>query len=275
MPRADQPSPKPSPQSDALRPASGSMRPIRDGGQPLLSDGSRQAVAYTPMPDQPAAGSRSRRWMLVAAIAAAAIAAAIGIPLAGRSSAPGGPSRPPAVAQQDEPLLIVGAHDLDREATRAAQTALASGRIPELTENPSDAERDRIGRAVAAALPDAAPAVTQRVAHVLAHATPPIRKALLNGRQGLFRLRVLDNMAEDGDVVWLGLDGVPFGDLVLRNAGTEITVALPVGTPAHLLIVATRDGGGGVTFGAASSQGELRSRVMNVGDREEWTVVVR
>ena len=92
---------------------------------------------------------------------------------------------------------------------------------------------------------------------------------------GVFRLHVLDTVAEDGDVVWLSLDGVPFGALELANAGVDVAITLPLGTPAHLLVVAERDGGGGVTFGAASSQGEMRTRVMRVGDREEWTVVVR
>lgn len=271
--------PQPEQEKPSLRAATGAMRPITGGGQPLLSDGSRQAVAYTPLAGEATsgrAGSRGR-WLIAIAVAAAAIAAAVGIPLAGRGSATGGAARPRAVATQtDEQVLFVGSSDLDREATTAAQTALASGRIPELTANPTDADRVRIGRAVENALPNAAPAVRQRAAHVLAYATPPIRKALSGGQRGIFRLRVLDNMAEDGDVVWVGLDGVPFGDLELKNAGTELAVALPIGTPAQLQVVAERDGGGGgVTFGAASSQGEIRSRVMNVGDREEWTVVVR
>src|SRR5438552_12154579 len=269
--------PQPEQEKPSLRAATGAMRPSTGGGQPLLSDGSRQAVAYTPLAGETTgrgAGSR-RLWLIAIAVAAAAIAAAVGIPLIGSSS--GGAARPRAVAPQtDERVLFVGSSDLDREATTAALTALASGRIPELTANPTDADRVRIRRAVENALPNAAPAVRQRAAHVLAYATPPIRKALSGGQRGIFRLRVLDNMAEDGDVVWVGLDGVPFGDLELKNAGTELTVALPIGTPALLQVVAERDGGGGgVTFGAASSQGEIRSRVMNVGDREEWTVVVR
>lgn len=252
------------PEKTSLRPASanlGAMKPAAGGGHPMLSDGSRQAVAYTPLPEQKAGSSSRRRWLLALAVAAAAVSAGVGVPLALKSAA--------------DPVLVVASNDLDRVVTAAARTALTSGQIPELSANPTDAERDGIQDAVERMLPDVTPAIRQRAARVLAHATPPVRKALLDARQAIYRLRVLDNMAQDGDVVWLSLDGVPFGSLLLTNAGTDISIALPVGASAHLLIVAERDGGGGVTFGAASSAGHIRTKVMNVGDREEWTVAVR
>jgi hypothetical protein len=229
------------------------------------------------MPEgKPAGGRRTaRRWLLAAAVAAVAVTAAVGIPVLGRGSSSG--ARGPSViaTPSDEHLLIVGPRDIDRDATEAARAALATGRIPELGPSPTDAERDQVRRAVETAVPRAAPAARQRAANVLAHATPAVRTALVERRQSIFRLRVLDTVAEDGDVVWLSLDGVPFGALELSNAGAELSIALPMGTTAHLLVVAERDGGGGVTFGAISSLGEIRTRVMNVGEREEWTVAVR
>ena len=40
-------------------------------------------------------------------------------------------------------------------------------------------------------------------------------------------------------------------------------------------VSATADGGGGVTVGFVSSLGEARTRVMQVGESEEWQVTVQ
>jgi hypothetical protein len=39
--------------------------------------------------------------------------------------------------------------------------------------------------------------------------------------------------------------------------------------------VATGDGGGGVTVGFQSSLGEARTRIMQVGDFEQWQVIMQ
>jgi hypothetical protein len=40
-------------------------------------------------------------------------------------------------------------------------------------------------------------------------------------------------------------------------------------------LVATADGGGGVTVGFVSSMGEARTRILQVGDFEQWQVIMQ
>jgi hypothetical protein len=86
---------------------------------------------------------------------------------------------------------------------------------------------------------------------------------------------LLDFLVEDGDHVEFSVDGASFGDTVLQGAGTSFLIPLAPGTPAHLKLLATADGGGGVTVGFISSLGEARTRVMQVGDFDQWQVVVQ
>jgi len=79
-------------------------------------------------------------------------------------------------------------------------------------------------------------------------------------------------MSEDGDQVEVIVAGVSYGVITLVNAGQDLMIPLHPGATADVRVLAVYDGGGGVTFGATSSLGEVRSRVMDVGQSDYWTV---
>jgi hypothetical protein len=103
----------------------------------------------------------------------------------------------------------------------------------------------------------------------------PLAQLLRSGQRSLYRLRLLDFLQQDGDEVELQVDGGPIGTIPLSNAGTEILIPLAPGTRSRVRVVATRDGGGGVTLGMVSSLGDVRTRVLHVGESEEWSVQVQ
>jgi hypothetical protein len=109
----------------------------------------------------------------------------------------------------------------------------------------------------------------------LAKISPKMAADVQSGRRVLYRVYLLDFLAEDGDHVELFVDGASFGDTTLKGAGTSFLIPLAPGTPAFLKLLATADGGGGVTVGFISSLGEARTRVMQVGDFDQWQVIVR
>ena len=77
---------------------------------------------------------------------------------------------------------------------------------------------------------------------------------------------------EDGDTVKISLNDIPFGEIVLSNSGAKLTIPLKKGDATKITCLASADGGGGVTFRAISSTGELRTRVMALGESESWTI---
>ncbi len=209
----------------------------------------RRGVPYTPKPDFPApaasASQRRSRWLMGAVAAVAVAGLGLGLLLANRSSSSSGANPGPVLqgrTARAEKVLLVSRNDLDTEATAKARSALQRNEVPP----------------------------------VLANAAPEIRQQVLSGERSLFTMRIVDSAIEDGDAVSLSLEGVPYGEVVLSHAGAQVTVALKVGSTVRLRITAVRDGGGGgVTFGATSSLGEVRTRVMSVGEYEEWTIAFK
>lgn len=135
-------------------------------------------------------------------------------------------------------ILLFAAKDLDWETTKQARQALQKGEIP--------------------------PA--------LKAADPVIRQEVQEGARTFYSIRLLDTAADDGDVVLILIDGKPFGPVELSSKGATLTVPLRPGAQTVLSAQALKDGGGGVTFGAESSTGEIRTRVMSVGEQEIWTL---
>jgi len=110
---------------------------------------------------------------------------------------------------------------------------------------------------------------------LLAKTSPKMAADIQSGRRVLYRIYLLDFLVEDGDHVELSVDGVSFGDTTLKGAGTSFLIPLAPGTPARLKLLATADGGGGVTVGFVSSLGEARTQIMQVGDFDQWQAVVQ
>jgi len=145
---------------------------------------------------------------------------------------------PPATAQAATQTIFLSAVDFDQDATDQARAALARGEMPA----------------------------------VLLQTSPETRRQIATGEQQLYSLRLLDFADEDGDGVSISIKGVYFGDLLLANAGARLTIPLRPGERSEISVRAAQDGGGGVTFRVVSSRGELRTRVMKVGEIENWSV---
>lgn len=99
-----------------------------------------------------------------------------------------------------------------------------------------------------------------------------IREKIMAGTMSMYKLTVLDTVAEDGDVVGVAVNGNAIGHIRLSNAGAHIHVPLIDQTTQILKIEAKVDGGGGVTFGARSNTGKTMSKNMKVGEVETWVV---
>jgi hypothetical protein len=125
--------------------------------------------------------------------------------------------------------------------------------------------------------PDAQPdALTAHAVETLVENAPEAtRQDIVSGRQVIYTLHVLDDLAEDADQVEVLVDGVSYGTITLINAGQDLLIPLKPGAQAQVRAVARFDGGGGVTFGSRSSLGEVRSRIMAVGESDDWTVTVQ
>jgi hypothetical protein len=125
--------------------------------------------------------------------------------------------------------------------------------------------------------PDAEPdALTaQAVGTLVERAPEATRQDLANGRQVIYTLHVLDDLAEDADQVEVVVDGISYGIVTLVNSGQDLLIPLKPGAQAQVQAIARFDGGGGVTFGSRSSLGEVRSRIMAVGESDVWTVTVQ
>jgi hypothetical protein len=92
------------------------------------------------------------------------------------------------------------------------------------------------------------------------------------GRRDLYSIRLVDAVAQDGDAVGIHIDGRAFGMVTLSHAGAVLTVPLKADAPTLLKVVAEKDGGGGVTFGAQTSRGEVVEKNMDLGESLSWSV---
>jgi len=115
----------------------------------------------------------------------------------------------------------------------------------------------------------------QAVRQLLAQAPADTRAGIADGRAVIYSLHVLDDVVEDGDVVEIFVNGTSYGRVLLASGGQDVLIPLAVGTTAQVHVVATEDGGGGVTFGVTTSQGEIRSTVMPVGGSDNWSVTIQ
>jgi hypothetical protein len=200
--------------------------------------------------------------------------AVAGAAVAGASTAPAGgatandPAAATATPQPAPPAPVV--HPVKRPPP---PSAAAPAPAPATTQ-PAQVAADPTPAAVI----DAPPVeVQQAVVALVEQAPEQTRQDIVSGRQVIYTLHVLDNMADDGDRVTVTVGGSSFGPVTvtLTNRGQDLLIPLVAGAPSTVKVYAAYDGGGGVTFGAYSSLGETRSRVMAVGQSDEWTVVTQ
>jgi hypothetical protein len=250
-------------QSDGLKPPE--MRPaeqsLRSASRSFSSVSQQPAAYYSPPPDLAApvpAAKSGWRWVGVAVLAAAVVAA--GAWCAFRPAGPTDPASSVAAQARSEKTFSVAKADLDLKATEYLKALLAGK------------SADGAGASSAS---DPLRAVNAAALKALAKTSPKTAEDIQSGRCVLYRLYLLDFLAEDGDHAELQVDGVGHGDLYLQNAAKEFLIPLVPGKPTRMKVLATGDGGGGVTVGFVSSLGEARTRVLNVGQSEEWVVTVQ
>jgi hypothetical protein len=245
--------------SEGLKPPE--MRPVAQEPRPASTSSftatQRPTTYYSPPPGfAPPAPAAKPGWCLavLGVLAAAALAAGAWYALAPVSL----PAPVPVVgaAVHAEKVFSVSNVDADLKATEYLKGLLA-------------------GKTTEASSADPLRAVNAAALKALAKTSPKTAADIQSGRSVLYRLYLLDFLAEDGDHAELIVDGVSYGDLYLRNAGKEFLVPLTRGMPARMKLLATADGGGGITIGFVSSLGEARTRIMNVGQSEEWVVTVQ
>ncbi|HEY4233438.1 MAG TPA: hypothetical protein VGM76_08420 [Lacipirellulaceae bacterium] len=162
-----------------------------------------------------------------------------------------------AAAAHQTKSFAVSAKDLDSSATERLKSLFSSG-----------------GVASASAV-DALKAVNASALCKLAETSPQIADDIKSGRRELYRVNLLDFLAEDGDHVEFFADGLGYGDIDLKNAGKSLLIPLLPGKITQIKVVATADGGGGVTVGFVSSLNEARTDILQVGQSEEWQVIVQ
>lgn len=212
--------------------------PERDAAEKAGAEPDRRgAGAYVAKPDF--TGRTSRKPWLVAAAALLLAGGAFKFMFAPPSAPPSTPAG--VVDVKSEKIFPVAPADLDRAKTQAAVSQLKAGKIPPELER----------------------------------APQSVRDAVRDGRMSLFTVRLMDFVAEDGDIVDVYVDGQPVGQLQLSNTGNVLSIPLTPGKQHSFGVTAVHDGGGGVTFGAQSSAGEMTTRIMGVGESETWTITFR
>lgn len=233
--RMGTPNPEPEPYKGE---AAGEAERSSAAGAPPSADRSRGS-AYVPKPDFPEAQKKPRRLWLVAL--AVALAGGLGFSkflIPAVAPPPQAPLNAVTADVRHEKVFAVSIKDIDVEKTRQAREALAKGEVtPELASLPM-----------------------------------PVREALRDGRMSMFTVRMIDWVEEDGDVVQIAVNGQALGQVNLSHSGAVLTIPLEPGKTHNFTVTAVADGGGGVTFGAQSSAGQMITRVMGVGENETWTI---
>lgn len=260
-----------------------------------------RAQAYIPLPGQPKPGGRGVL-LLAALVAAGALG---GTAWHFREPAP--PPTAVAAAAVEEKVLTVTDADISVEATRRVREAPApaadagapatmgtgapgtmgtgaSGTMgsgdPASAPPPAAAPAPQTPAAPAASetrasspLPVAPPELISPAATAPQSAlTARGQEAVRSDGYSIFSMRLIDDVAQDGDVVQISVDGVPMSYLSLTHAGATLEIPLKKGESHRITVTAVRDGNGGVTLGLQTSAGMIVSRNMAVGESDSWTI---
>lgn len=102
--------------------------------------------------------------------------------------------------------------------------------------------------------------------------SPELLAKLLNGNAKIYAVKVFDTAAEDGDVVELSINDYKLSTVYLSHLGNTVYVPLEMNQGQDFKITAIKDGRGGVTMGAQTSQGQAVTRVMSPGEQEVFKI---
>lgn len=274
---SEQPSPEPrKPQADAAPKAASAPQGL---------DPSR-GQAYIPLPGQPKA--KGRGILVLAALVAAGALAGTAI----HYRQPPAPTPVVAAAPSEDKVLTVTAADISAAATErvrnspAPAAAGAMGSAP--TTMGTGAPASPQAPAAAPASPAPAVPAENRTSSPLPVVPPELiapaasapqsvltaqgQEAVRNDGYSIFSMRLIDDVAQDGDVVQISIDGVPMSYLSLSHAGATLEIPLKKGESHRITVTAVRDGNGGITLGLQTSAGTILSRNMAVGESDSWTI---
>ena len=235
------------------------------------------ASAYVPLPA--ASKGRSRAVLALAALLAAG--ALGGTALFFR--APSGPPSGVVAAVQQKKVLFVSDKDINVAATermRKEQTpygvigplagpmTMGTGAPAKQAAAPPTAQNR-----ASSPLPVVPPELINPPASVPQSAlTPQGQAAVRADGFSIFSMQLIDDVAEDGDVVQISVDGVPVSFLSLSHAGATLDIPLKRGESHEIKVTAVRDGTGGITLGLRTSIGDVVSRNLAVGESDSWTI---
>lgn len=265
---------QPDPEPQKAKPQAAPKAASASGGADLPP-----ASAYVPRPEAPKGKNRA-----VLALAALIAAGALG----GAVMQFKGPSGPPpgvVAAVQENKVLYVADADINVAATQKLRetgvvapgvNTLGSGgptaqkAAPPAETNPPPPVVDNRG---ASPLPVAPPElVNPPVSAPQSALTPQGQAAVRSDGYSIFSMQLIDDVAQDGDVVQISVDGVPVSFLSLTHAGAVLDIPLKKGESHVIQVTAIRDGTGGITLGLRTSVGDVTSRNLAVGESDSWTV---
>ncbi|MGL4419671.1 MAG: hypothetical protein ACRCZF_03305 [Gemmataceae bacterium] len=173
--------------------------------------------------------------------------------------------------------ILLSTTDRDDATTRAVQQALATGNEQQLQAALDAAQppesKAPAARSVAiapAVAPAAVPAPAQTLAPVL---SPALRADLRSGQAEFYHVYLFDCCYEDGDIVEILVNGVPFRQVRLTNAGARLAIPVASDGSTRIQIRGVFDGGGSITVGCRTSQGRGFLRSMSEGEVEDLAIV--
>ena len=98
--------------------------------------------------------------------------------------------------------------------------------------------------------------------------------ALKDQRKELYQVELFDCCDEDGDIVQVLVNDVPFATVPIMHGGTLLSIPLSQGHNT-VTVQAVHDGGGGVTLAFKTSRGQFFAGFMMVGQSYQLGVTVQ
>ncbi len=96
-------------------------------------------------------------------------------------------------------------------------------------------------------------------------ASDEILNAFKNEEMELYRVSVSDFLDEDGDMIQVDINNIPYKRISLVHDEQSIPMPVYKNKPQTIKITALKDGKGGVTVGLRTHQGEIQTNVLEVG----------
>ena len=100
-----------------------------------------------------------------------------------------------------------------------------------------------------------------------------LKQELLQGDASFYHVYLYDSCDEDGDIVELIVDGVPFAVVPITHRGSTLSVPVSSTRSTAIQIRGIRDGTGGITVACRTSTGEYFMQVLREGEIQAISIV--